>query len=167
MLYVSPVLAINTENCTSKIFKRFQDVHKTGHNKAHARPKGALLGLSREFGIQCPWQLEGDFNNDKRVDWIGVAEKGGLYYLIAYLSGTPEYKVQQLKRFSKFPGNVHLSTIDAQRLAEITKSKTNKFSRHYLVINQIDENAMVYMWNSTQLVPFHQYEGEFKDAGNY
>lgn len=156
--------ALDYKNCRSKLFKEFELTENTGHSKVLARPKGRLLALSHQYEILCPWQIEGDFNGDNRVDWVGVAQKEGKYSLLAYLSGPKKHYLQKIKDYKAFPSDVHLGQTTFHTMYKRSGNKLKSIfpARNVVIENVVDKNATVYGWKNKKLSPIHHYEGDFK-----
>jgi len=163
LLISTGLQALDRKQCTSEIFKRFQLVERSGYNKAYARPKGDLLKLTQQYELTCPWQVERDLNDDGKLDWVGVAEKKGQYSLIAYLSGTPRYKVQTIKQYPSFPQDSYLTLVYFKELKRIMGKPNRKSGAKFsLVENQLRKNSIIYRWNGEQLEELYAYSGDYK-----
>ena len=162
----SPALLLFAEEnpqCQSKIFDRFTKTKKTGQNRPIRAPDEELREFMIEYEIICPWQVEVDFNNDRKRDWIGLVTKQGQTTLLAYISSLRGYQSYVVKQYKGFPRETHFSYMPTEEAALNSKkslSGTNppKFA---LIENRIGRPSTIYIWNGKAMALFDQFKGNY------
>ena len=153
--------------CESKLFSQMKLLSKVSVALPKAEPTGDLARLVHQYEMICPWQVERDFNNDKKRDWVGFVYRDQNYQLIAYLSGNQRYTLHQLETYAKFPKYSFLKSINAKEVLQRSKNKELlKGARYSLVVHDLksgaNENSSAYTWNGKQLAKSFEYQADFK-----
>lgn len=155
--------ALDRKRCVSKIFQNFERLENTGHSKVLARPKGDLLKLSHQYELTCPWQVEGDFNGDKQIDWAGVAQKDGKYELLVYLSGPRKYFYRHIKTYDAFPKDTYFTVATYKKIFETAKGQVPSIfpAQFTFVENRLRKRSVAYGWVENKVSPIHYFESEY------
>lgn len=134
--------------CKSDLFKQFQKIEQSGHQRLEFQPKPKLMEFVTQMELMCPWESQRDFNGDKRLDWIGFSKLGTEYELVAYLSSGNTFKVQKIEASTTKPSNSFIRWVQTRQLSNFTK-KTLPIGqlKYALQVSDLEGMTNFYLWD--------------------
>jgi hypothetical protein len=144
--------AENNEICNTPLYKQIVKSEKQDYRRPNIKPSRSLSEMMVDFELLCPLQVEKDFNGDKRLDWFGVLEQNGRFYLMLYLSTPTTHKFQQVKEFKSAPNNQYFDVTDQKRLYDVAGHFEFRPEIKFAAVeNRMDGTAIAYLWDGTQM----------------
>ncbi len=149
----SSLFANDHKECKSELTKQMKRFEKPEFTVPKKIPTGNLKEYAHQMGIQCPWQIEFDLNDDKQIDWVGIIHKQEKYELVSYISGSRKHKLQILHVYDFFPEQIYLKII---RNEKYKPSKLYSTKYHLAEVN-LNETSRIYAYRKNEMVVIHQY----------
>ena len=156
----TPVLA---NSCKTERFKKFNDITKANYVLVNQKPDPDLISRMDAYEIVCPWQVEQDFDGDRKRDWVGLIYKDKKYILAGFVTGGGRAKAFEIKSFDYFPIRTHFDHIRLKEFSLLADKKqgVSKSLLNGLVEYRIGKKAIVYQWDGTTMKEIGTFPGKY------
>ena len=138
--------------CQTDIFDKYNLHNQIKATPLKFAPSEKLLEFVVQMELMCPWNVQRDFNGDKKNDWIGYVKENEKYQLVAIISGFRQYSFQIIDESTTPPSNHFVRWLQTKHLTNFTDRKLNLgVSRYALQWVNLEGINKILLWDGKKL----------------